>query len=140
RAGLSPGPCGTTLRRATAMDEIPDVYVEHHHAPPHLFRAGAAYIITARTLDRCPTLAKSERRQQIIDSLHYAAMQRDWKMIAWVTLPNHYHCILKAPDDDPSRLATLIRAAHRYTSLGWNREDRRPGRQVWYQFWDTCLT
>jgi putative transposase len=82
-------------------------YVQHLHAPPHLFRAGATYFITASTLDRVPVMSRPERRQQPIDSLLLAAAQRGWKRVAWVALPDHYHCIPQAPEDREPELSNL---------------------------------
>jgi putative transposase len=115
-------------------------FVAHGHAPPHLFRAGAAYFITAKTLHGADHMARPSRRQQVIDALHVAAEQRRWEPVAWVVLSNHYHCILLAPPEGASALPLLMKAVHRFTAREWNREAAAPGREVWYQYWDTCLT
>ena len=60
--------------------------------------------------------------------------------MAWVALPNHYHSILKAPDEDASQLPELLASAQKFTALSWNCEDGMLGRQVWYQYRDTCLS
>ena len=78
--------------------------VRQAHAPPHLFRPGATYFITAKTLHGQPLLMQGDRRQQLIASLQYAASQRGWRRVAWVVLGNHYHCILRAPKERPSDL------------------------------------
>jgi putative transposase len=74
------------------------------------------------------------------EALRFAARKRAWDLIAWVVLSNHYHCILKAPEEDASQLSSLIASVHGFTARQWNREDSTPGRVGWYQFWDTCLT
>jgi putative transposase len=28
---------------------------------------------------------------------------------------------------------------HKFTARRWNAEDQQPGRQVWWNYWDTCL-
>jgi putative transposase len=117
-----------------------DVYKTYPHAPPHLFRPGAAYFITAKTHSGAPMLATTARRAELIDSLAFAAAQHRWQVVAWVVLSNHYHCILQAPAQDPSALSTLLNSVHKFTSRRWNQEDSAPGRRVWYQYWDTCLT
>lgn len=58
-------------------------------------------------------------------------------MDAWVVLPNHYHLLLK------SRLGrdigNLIGRLNGRTSYEINGLDRTHGRQVWYNYWDTCV-
>jgi putative transposase len=36
-------------------------------------------------------------------------------------------------------LASLIKSAHSFTARRWNTADGQLGRQVWFQYWDTCL-
>ncbi len=37
-------------------------------------------------------------------------------------------------------LHMLIRSIHSITAKEFNRLDRSPGRRVWQNYWDTCLT
>ncbi len=113
--------------------------VRRRRTPPHLFRPHATYILTARTLYGRPYLEAPSRRQQLLDSLRFAAAQREWKLIAWAVLPEHYHCLLVAPDE-AGTLTQLVQSVHRFTAAQFNREDATPGRQVWYRYWDTCIT
>jgi len=117
-----------------------DIYREHPHAPAHLFRPGATYCVTARTLEGRPAMADPHRRQEVIDALHFAASRRAWTPLAWVVLTNHYHCLLQAPETEALTLRRLVLAVHRFTSSEWNDRDKCRGRQVWYQYWDTCVT
>jgi putative transposase len=80
------------------------------------------------------------RREQVIEALRFASEKRDWRLVAWVVLANHYHAILKASDSGAHDLPSLVASVHRFTARHWNAEDGLPGRQVWYQYWDTCLT
>jgi putative transposase len=114
-------------------------YTNYDRQPAHLFRPGATYFITGKTLQGEPILATGSRREEFLDSLEFACRQRGWQRVAWVALPNHYHCILKAPEDSAASLSGLVGAVHSYTSRRWNREDGTPGRQSWNQFWDVCL-
>ena len=122
------------------MGDKPDVYTTHNHRPAHLFRAGATYFITAKTLYGEPILADERRRAEMIASLKHATSQRGWVLIAWVVLNNHYHCIARAPSEGAASLSGLVGAVHGYTSRRWNAEDGTRGRTVWYQYWDVCLT
>ena len=109
------------------MDEQ---FTRYDHQPAHLFRPGATYFITAKTLDGAPILEHGNRRQEILDSLEFASRQRGWLWVAWVALPNHYHCILRAPDDESVSLAALIKSVHGFTARRWNAADGEVGRQV----------
>src|SRR5438105_3389908 len=115
------------------LDEPPgEIFAKHDHAPPHLFRAGATYFITGKMLYGQPFMERTQRRQELLDSIRFACTQRGWLRVAWVALPNHYHCILKAPDDARADVSALISSVHKFTASTWNREDRATGRQVWY--------
>lgn len=60
-------------------------------------------------------------------------------MQAWSILNNHYHFIGKSPDDART-LSRLIQQFHSITAIQINKWDNTIGRQVWYNYWDTCLT
>ena len=105
-----------------------------------LVRAGATYFITAKTLYGEPILADEKRRAEVVSSLRFATAQRGWVLITWVVLNNHYHCIARAPSEGAASLSGLLRSLHGYTSRKWNPEDNTAGRQVWYEYWDVCLT
>ena len=54
-------------------------------------------------------------------------------------LNNHYHFVAKAPED-VSTLSSMIRQVHSITAIEINKRDKVSGRQVWFNYWDTCLT
>jgi putative transposase len=54
-------------------------------------------------------------------------------------LENHYHFISQAPENART-LEKLIRQFHSKSALELNRLDKTPGRKVWYNYWDTCIT
>jgi len=83
-------------------------------------------------------MAAAARRDELIASLHFACAAHAWAAVAWVALPNHYHCLLLAPEE-VGTLSRLLKSMHRFTARRWNKEDGAPGRQVWYQYWDTCI-
>lgn len=58
---------------------------------------------------------------------------------AWAVLNNHYHFIAQAPED-ATTLEKLMRQLHSITAVEINRWDNTPGRQVWFNYWDSCLT
>ncbi len=54
-------------------------------------------------------------------------------------MANHYHCILRSPNAGMS-LVALVRSIHSITARYLNRIDGTPGRHVWSNCWDTCIT
>ena len=123
------------------MPDDPSERIAHHaRAPAHLFRPGATYFLTAKTLHGEKHLLEERRRSELIKALKFATEQRGWHLIAWVALANHYDALLRAPAEVPADIDAICRAVHRYTAANWNREDQTPGRTLWYQYRDTCIT
>lgn len=116
------------------------VFVRQAHAPPHLFRSGATYFLSCKTLYGQFFVSSDERKEELISALHFASEKQGWTVVAWVALSNHYHCIVTAPSEGKPDLGKLTASIHRFTSSNWNEADSTPGRQVWYQYRDTCLT
>ena len=73
--------------------------------------------------------------------LEFTEMPRDpkHKTKAWAVLSNHYHFVAISPED-PKSLGGLLSKLHMVTADVANQLDGTPGRQVWFQFWDTQLT
>lgn len=63
----------------------------------------------------------------------------NWLAQAWAVFSNHYHFVAKSPVEATS-LKSMIQRLHSQTSREVNKLDEAPGRQVWFQYWDTCLT
>lgn len=110
-----------------------------YHRPAHLFVPNAAYMVTAGTLHKQHYFRDIERLRLLQDELFAAAETYGWKLQAWAVFSNHYHFIAHAPSDAAS-LRQMIQRLHSATARAVNRIDGTPGRQVWFQFWDTCLT
>ncbi|MBN1475348.1 transposase [Candidatus Sumerlaeota bacterium] len=107
--------------------------------PLHLFLPGATYIITASTYQRTPLFTSPDRLDALQRVIFEQAEKHDWRLLAWALLANHYHLVASAPEKARS-LQAWIRAVHSITARDLNRRDGTPGRQVWYQYWDTCIT
>ena len=60
-------------------------------------------------------------------------------MDAWTVLHNHYHFVAHAPENAHS-LKFLIQGLHSISAKFVNATDKTPGRQVWYNYWDSCIT
>lgn len=54
-------------------------------------------------------------------------------------MANHYHLVARAPDDAKT-LKRMVGAVHSRSAIWLNKADAAPGRKVWYQYRDTCLT
>ena len=110
-----------------------------HHRPAHVFIPNAAYLVTAGTLHKQPYFRGAERLRLLQEELFAAATAYGWELQAWAIFANHYHFIAYAPADATS-LRQMLQRLHSSTARAVNRLDNIPGRQVWFQFWDTCLS
>lgn len=115
------------------------VYKAWHHSPSHLFVPGGCYIVTAATKGKRPIFGDPERLGLVQSTLLASAEKFGWHLEAWCVLANHYHFVATAPDDVGS-LKRMIQRLHSRTALTVNALDAAPGRRVWFQYWDTCLT
>ena len=96
-------------------------------------------MVTAGTFHRQHLFAGEERLQLLQESLFEIMGAYGWELQAWALFPNHYHFIARACDGDRS-LKSLMQRLHSQTSRMLNQLDGVPGRKVWFQYWDTCLT
>ena len=108
------------------------------HNPPHLFIPDTIYMLTASIYQKVNLLASHQRKAEWRDAFQEAAKIYQWKVIAWVVLANHYHAIVQSPENAAS-LSQFIHSYHKFTARKWNAEDGLKGRQVWWNYWDTCL-
>jgi len=116
-----------------------DIFKTALHNPPHLFKENAVYIITGANYLKRNYLRISERKHQWLNSFRKAAEIYEWEIIAWVALDNHYHVLVRAPETKADNLPKLVASYHKFTSRTWNVADNEEGRQVWWNYWDTCI-
>ena len=116
-----------------------EIYKTYPHNPPHFFSPNAFYMVTASTTGRSPVLDSDEKKRFFCETLFSRAEQLDWSMEAWAVMTNHYHFIARAPENADS-LSLLIRGVHSITAIQLNLLDQTPGRKVWSNYWDSCLT
>jgi anthranilate phosphoribosyltransferase len=109
------------------------------HSPTHILEATGAYMVTAATLQKLPIFRSSENLTYLSDLLLELAEKYQWKLQAWAVFPNHYHFVAMAPPDAKT-LKKLIQDLHSVSATEINRRQNQPGRQAWYQYWDTQLT
>jgi putative transposase len=115
------------------------IYKTYLHRPPHLFMPDTVYIVTGGVLGRRPVLKGDRHKAIFCEALFGRSEELGWLLEAWAVLGNHYHFIARSPGDALS-LVTLIRKLHSITAILFNRLDGTPGRRVWQNYWDSCVT
>ncbi len=110
-----------------------------HHAPLHLFVPNAFYMVTASTLYKQHIFDTPAKLTLLQNTIFEVMEAYGWELQAWALLINHYHFIARAPEDGTS-LKRLIQRLHSQSARLVNEIDHTPGRRVWFQYWDTCLT
>lgn len=109
------------------------------HNPPHYFIPDAMYMVTGAILYNQHLLREDRRKGFVLRTLLERAVLLDWSLQAWAVLNNHYHFVAKAPEN-ATTLKKLIQQFHSITAIQLNQWDQTPGRQVWCNYWDSCLT
>ncbi len=114
-------------------------YVAWPHRPAHLFVPDAMYSLSAGTMRRQTFIDTPAKKSFLLETLFAYGLRFGWCFEAWAVLDNHYHFVAQAPEDAGS-LRRLLQAVHSFSAREFNRLDGTPGRRVWYQYWDTCIT
>ena len=114
-------------------------YKVYPHNPPHYFVPNAIYMVTGAILHNRHLLFEDRRKQIVLEVLLSRSQALGWNMVACAILHNHYHFIARSPAS-ATTLPKLIRQLHSITAIELNKWDRTPGRQVWFNYWDTCIT
>jgi len=107
------------------------------HAPAHRISETGAYIVTAGTYGKEALFGSRSRLTLLCRALFDVARERSWNLRAWAIFPNHYHFV--ADSSAPGSLRGLLRHLHSITARTVNQLDNRPGRKVWFQYWETHL-
>jgi len=107
------------------------------HHPPHIYISDTWYFLTARIYQNQPLLKSSDAKEFSRDLLKSLVNEFQTRIAAWVILDNHYHILLKSLDG--SALPQFIRRFHGRISYELNHRDQTEGRQVWHNYWDTCI-
>ena len=107
------------------------------HHPPHVYLDDTWYLITASTVNHGPVLSGTHAKALFRRELRKLIVQFGMKLRAWVVLDDHYHLLLKT--DQGRDLAIFTARLHGSTSRQLNLRHETPGRQVWHNYWDTCV-
>ncbi len=126
--------------RMNMADKMPDqIFKTAPHTPVHLFQANAIYMITGATYQKQPIMKTDTRKNQWSISFIKSSEIYGWDVIAWVVLDNHYHVMVKSPNQSAGNMPKYISSFHKFTARKWNDEDQTVGRKVWWNYWDTCM-
>jgi putative transposase len=112
------------------------------HAPMHQLGSRGTYFVTASTLHHAHHFKGKERLAVLHRGVLKVAAEFGWRLEAWAIFSNHYHFVTQSPEleDDAKSLRRMLSLLHEKTAKWVNRLDRRPGRQVWFNFRETTLT
>ena len=113
------------------------------HAPTHRLAEAGTYIVTAGTYNKQPFFSGEGRLKALHGGLLKYARKYSWQLEAWAVFPNHYHFIAHSPSgagDGGESLSRFLADFHRSASAWINRLDKKSGRKVWHNFWETQLT
>jgi putative transposase len=96
-------------------------------------------MVTGATYKKNPFLSSSEKKEHFLCVLFERLEIIEWRLDAWAILPNIYHFIAQS-SDFTENLSSTMRAIHSINGKYINALDKTPGRRVWYNYWDTCIT
>jgi putative transposase len=132
---LQPGPFNSVRMEMTELDASAKRKIEHH--PPHVYLDDTWYIITAGTFDRGALLSNEQAKELLRDTLKTLALEFRITLRAWVILDNYYHLLLRTSRGKD--LSHFIGRLHGSTARQINLWDQVTARQVWHNYWDTCI-
>jgi putative transposase len=109
------------------------------HSPVHRLAEAGAYMVTSGTYLKQHHFQSPERLHLLCEALQRLAAKYSWNLQAWAVFSNHYHWV-GLSTREPATLRTFVSELHTETSTAVNEAERTPGRQVWFQYWETRLT
>jgi len=99
------------------------------------YKLGQYYFLTHVTHNRTPVLVKNF---DLFRRALVASQQRDdYEMVAWVVLPDHWHCIMRPKSTDPGAIVKRIKLSFAQQFL--KRQGQNKGRVWQNRFWDHIL-
>ena len=110
---------------------------KYRHAPAHLFLTDHYYFVSAGTHGRKPYFDTDSKKELLLDTICEMLELDASEPAGWVILSNHYHILVKLKD--AFQLPQLVRKIHSKSAVLLNKFSRRPGRRIWYQYWDECI-
>jgi putative transposase len=114
-------------------------YKNYEHNPPHLFSPNSTYMITGATYNRIHFFESEKSLEVLSNAIIQYYTKFDWRINAFVVLPNHYHVLCVAPDEIIS-LPRIVKNIHKITAIAVNKLDGIQGRKICWNYWDSCIT
>jgi putative transposase len=115
----------------------------HHkdwpHAPVHRLSDHGTFIVTASTVAKHHYFRGEQNLTLLENQLLSLSKQHEVIHEAWAVYSNHYHFVAHTTGVE-NQMANLIARLHYDTAEEVNRRDGTPGRQVWFNYWETALT
>jgi len=96
-------------------------------------------MVTAATFYKTRFFSTPEKLASLENDILTLAKHNDWQLEAWAVFMNHYHLIARG-ELARATLNVYLKHLHSKTAIDVNLQDNTPGRQVWYNFWETRLT
>ena len=96
-------------------------------------------MITAGTFKKLHSFRGDTALQLLHDALLEVVDAYGWIPHAWAVFSNHYHLIAQ-PVAEGAELRAMVQHLHSRTAREINAAAGTPGRRVWFQFWDSCIT
>jgi putative transposase len=115
------------------------IYKNWPHAPIHRLGSDSVYIVTGATLHKALLFSNPQKLTMLEHEILTLAKHYFWQLEAWAVFTNHYHLIARGGADATS-LDKYLKHIHGNSARNLNVIDHSPGRQVWYNFWETRLT
>ncbi len=104
--------------------------------PPHYYADNRFYFITARTFNRRQIWRSDAAKRIFVTELRSAIQDYSIPLYTWATLHEHYHALIYI--EQKTQLVPFIKRLHGASAIQTNKQDRTPGRKVWYNYWDYC--
>lgn len=108
-----------------------------NHRPPHTYLDHQCYFLTAATYQKIAYINNRSKKNLLKDLIFQVFNRYQYRLGAWVILDNHYHLLFQASLG--RYLPKAIAAIHGKCAIEVNKIDEKPGRKVWYQYWDYCI-
>jgi putative transposase len=108
------------------------------HSPARHLRDAGTYIVTAGTYRKVAVFKGANRLTILTNYILELADRYEWALQAWAVFPNHYHFV--GNSQMPQSLCSFLRHLHSVTAIEANKLDKAPGRQVWFEFWETRIS
>lgn len=107
------------------------------HRPPHRFDERNLYFLTASTFQQKPFLSTDHKKAILTSIIAHKARQFSMSIIAYSIMDSHYHILFSTQND--RAIPRFIKSIHNRCSFILNRQEKKPGRQVWYSYWVTTI-